>query len=96
MIVEQVLDDYARHLSVRRGLSDHTTRAYLGDIRALLGTLTPVRDAPTPPDDADDADDAARRTNGQGAGPHPGVRDVARAPGTTGAERTGPARVDLT
>ena len=37
MIVEQVLDDYARHLSVRRGLSDHTTRAYLGDIRALLG-----------------------------------------------------------
>ena len=96
MIVEQVLDDYARHLSVRRGLSDHTTRAYLGDIRALLGTLTPVRDAPTPPDDADDADDAARRTDGQGAGPHPGVRDVAPAPGTTGAERTGPARVDLT
>lgn len=44
--VEQVLDDYARHLAVRRGLSEHTTRAYLGDIRALLATLTPVQGEP--------------------------------------------------
>ncbi|MGH3349612.1 MAG: tyrosine recombinase XerC [Nocardioides sp.] len=31
-----VLGDYERHLSAERGLSDHTVRAYLGDIRSLL------------------------------------------------------------
>ena len=31
-----LLGDYERHLSAERGLSDHTVRAYLGDIRSLL------------------------------------------------------------
>jgi integrase/recombinase XerC len=34
-----VLVDYARYLDAERGLSVHTCRAYLGDIRALLGYL---------------------------------------------------------
>ena len=31
-----VLGDYERHLGAERGLSEHTVRAYLGDIRGLL------------------------------------------------------------
>ncbi|MFE6648765.1 tyrosine recombinase XerC [Nocardioides sp. NPDC057772] len=31
-----LLGDYERHLSAERGLSEHTVRAYLGDIRSLL------------------------------------------------------------
>ena len=31
-----VLGAYERHLGVERGLSDHTVRAYLGDVRSLL------------------------------------------------------------
>lgn len=32
-----VLEEYQRHLGVERNLSDHTVRAYVGDIRAMLG-----------------------------------------------------------
>jgi integrase/recombinase XerC len=32
-----LLAEYERHLSVERGLSEHTTRAYLGDVGDLLG-----------------------------------------------------------
>jgi integrase/recombinase XerC len=35
-----LLADYERHLAVERGLSGHTVRAYLGDIRDLLDHLT--------------------------------------------------------
>jgi len=31
-----VLDQYERHLSLERGLSEHTVRAYLGDVTSLL------------------------------------------------------------
>lgn len=34
---EQVLSEYARHLSAERNLSAHTLRAYEGDVRAMLG-----------------------------------------------------------
>nr|WP_154761676.1 tyrosine recombinase XerC [Amycolatopsis pithecellobii] len=34
-----LLDDYERHLSLERGLSAHTVRAYIGDIVSLLGFL---------------------------------------------------------
>ena len=35
-----VLADYERHLSCERNLSDHTVRAYLGDVRGLLDHAT--------------------------------------------------------
>lgn len=38
---ESLLDAFARHLSVQRGLSEHTVRAYLGDVGDLLRTLPP-------------------------------------------------------
>lgn len=36
-VAEAVLADYERHLGVERNLSEHTVRAYLGDVRAMLG-----------------------------------------------------------
>jgi integrase/recombinase XerC len=39
----EVLDDYARYLDVERGLSRHTTRAYLGDLRSMVDVLTRTR-----------------------------------------------------
>src|SRR5690349_19577331 len=35
--VRKLIDDYERHLSLERGLSAHTVRAYLGDVVSLLG-----------------------------------------------------------
>ncbi|WP_410661730.1 tyrosine recombinase XerC [Amycolatopsis sp. lyj-112] len=35
--VRKLIDDYDRHLTLERGLSAHTVRAYLGDVVALLG-----------------------------------------------------------
>jgi integrase/recombinase XerC len=37
--VEAVLADYERHLRLERNLSEHTVRAYLGDVVSLLGHL---------------------------------------------------------
>ncbi|RBM19974.1 recombinase XerC [Prauserella sp. PE36] len=34
-----LVDDYERHLRSERGLSDHTIRAYVGDVVSLLGFL---------------------------------------------------------
>jgi integrase/recombinase XerC len=34
-----LLDDYERHLRLERGLSEHTVRAYVGDVVSLLGFL---------------------------------------------------------
>jgi integrase/recombinase XerC len=39
--VEAVLADYERHLRLERNLSQHTVRAYLGDVVSLLGHLAP-------------------------------------------------------
>ena len=36
----QALSDYERHLRLERGLSEHTTRAYFGDVADLLAHLT--------------------------------------------------------
>jgi len=38
-----LLTDFARYLDAERGLSRHTSRAYLGDVRALLGYLRDSR-----------------------------------------------------
>ncbi len=35
--LDPILDAFARHLRSERGRSEHTTRAYLGDLRHLLG-----------------------------------------------------------
>lgn len=35
----ELLDEYERHLRLERGLSEHTVRAYVGDIVSLLGFL---------------------------------------------------------
>ena len=37
--VEELLAAFGRHLALQRGLSEHTVRGYLSDVRALLGTL---------------------------------------------------------
>ncbi|HET9140979.1 site-specific integrase, partial [Actinophytocola sp.] len=37
--VRHVVDEYERHLSLERGLSAHTVRAYIGDAVSLLGSL---------------------------------------------------------
>ncbi|WP_233160677.1 tyrosine recombinase XerC [Actinophytocola xanthii] len=37
--VQQVVADYERHLALERGLSEHTVRAYIGDVVSLLGFL---------------------------------------------------------
>lgn len=37
LLAADVLDDYARHLTAERGLSEHSVRAYLGDVQVLLG-----------------------------------------------------------
>src|SRR3954451_13338519 len=44
--VEAVLADYERHLRLERNLSEHTVRAYLGDVVSLLWHLA----ASTPSD----------------------------------------------
>ncbi len=36
-VVDEVVDDFARHLDLERSRSAHTQRAYLGDVRNLLG-----------------------------------------------------------
>ena len=36
---EAVLDDYAEHLALERGRSEHTRRAYLTDLRSLFTFL---------------------------------------------------------
>lgn len=39
VLAPSTLDDFARHLRVERGRSEHTLRAYLGDLRALAAFL---------------------------------------------------------
>ena len=49
--MQAALDGFARHLAVERGLSPHTVRAYLGDVRSLLERA--AGDAITAPDGLD-------------------------------------------
>ena len=49
--VDALLDAFGRHLDLQRGLSEHTVRAYLSDIRSLLATLP----APAGDDDGETA-----------------------------------------
>ena len=44
----ELLDAWTRHLSLRRGLSEHTVRAYAGDLEDLLGFLGVDPDESTP------------------------------------------------
>ena len=38
--MDVILDEFDEHLALERGRSDHTRRAYLGDLRSLFGFLT--------------------------------------------------------
>jgi integrase/recombinase XerC len=38
-VVEAVLEEFDEYLALQRGRSDHTRRAYLGDLRSLFGFL---------------------------------------------------------
>jgi integrase/recombinase XerC len=49
--MQAALDGFGRHLAAERGLSPHTVRAYLGDVRSLLEHA--ARDAITAPDGLD-------------------------------------------
>ncbi|MFC0432920.1 tyrosine recombinase XerC [Kutzneria buriramensis] len=66
--VEAVLADYERHLRLERNLSEHTVRAYLGDVVSLLGHLAP------PPNDAGTARTTTSRDM---VDSHNAVRDAA-------------------
>jgi integrase/recombinase XerC len=49
--MQAALDGFGRHLAAERGLSPHTVRAYLGDVRSLLEHA--ARDTITAPDGLD-------------------------------------------
>src|SRR5262245_54771369 len=49
--MQAALDGFGRHLAAERGLSPHTVRAYLGDVRSLLEHA--AGDAITAPDGLD-------------------------------------------
>lgn len=52
----RIVDAYERHLGVERALSQHTVRAYVGDVVSLIAHLHGVDGSPetvAPPDDAD-------------------------------------------
>src|SRR5215472_11010825 len=49
--MQAALDGFGRHLAAERGLSPHTVRAYLGDVRSLLEHA--AGDAITAPDRLD-------------------------------------------
>jgi integrase/recombinase XerC len=49
--MQAALDGFGRHLAAERGLSPHTVRAYLGDVRSLLEHA--AREAITAPDGLD-------------------------------------------
>jgi integrase/recombinase XerC len=93
--VEAVLADYERHLRLERNLSEHTVRAYLGDVVSLLGHL-----AASTPSDAGAGALAGDRATGDRANGDPvagdapvGDRDVDTAGDRTVGDRTADGRV---
>lgn len=66
--IDALLDDFGRHLGLQRGLSEHTVRGYLSDVRSLLRSLAP---------DGRPADDAAAEAAGDAA-PAPDGVDLTR------------------
>ena len=67
--MEAILDEFDEYLALERGRSDHTRRAYLGDLRSLFDFLAEAG--------------ARRRQNGQADPARPAV--VAGGPGLGGA-----------
>ncbi|WP_344867825.1 tyrosine recombinase XerC [Amycolatopsis ultiminotia] len=96
---QAVVTDYERHLSLERGLSPHTVRAYVGDIVSLLAFLT-AEEGDAPPRSLDDLDItqlrawlAGQRT--EGAGRTTLARRAAAARTFTAwAHRTGQLKAD--
>jgi integrase/recombinase XerC len=66
-----LVGEYERHLALERGLSEHTVRAYLGDVVSLLGFLHGVSD--------DDADGGDADGNGNGPADTTVIGDTANA-----------------
>jgi integrase/recombinase XerC len=58
-----IVDGFARHLTLERGLSAHTVRAYTGDVVSLLAHLVP----PEPPGDGQSEDEPPREVRASGA-----------------------------
>jgi integrase/recombinase XerC len=85
--VEAVLAEYERHLRLERNLSEHTVRAYLGDVVSLLGHLAPNSAAATdtprahklPAEATHTAEGAAHKLTG--GAPHSSVRKAAAEAG---------------
>ncbi|WP_127130705.1 tyrosine recombinase XerC [Georgenia sp. SYP-B2076] len=88
---DRLLEAFARFLTLQRGLSAHTVRAYLTDVGQLLDHVTAGRDTDAPDDDVEAAGDGGEAP-GDGAAP---TRDDAGAPGADDG-RDAAGAVDLT
>ncbi|MBK1786751.1 tyrosine recombinase XerC [Prauserella cavernicola] len=64
----RLVDDYERHLRSERGLSDHTIRAYVGDVVSLLGFLHGVGSEGADAAQADHTSDHGDRARSVAAG----------------------------
>ncbi|WP_253862474.1 tyrosine recombinase XerC [Prauserella halophila] len=72
--VAAVVDDYERHSAFERGLSDHTVRAYTGDVVSMLAFLHGIAAPGT--DDTDDTDGTGGTGGTYGAGGTGGTGDT--------------------
>ncbi|WP_253852976.1 tyrosine recombinase XerC [Prauserella alba] len=84
-----VVDDYERHLASERGLSEHTVRAYVGDVVSMLAFLHGLDGS----EDADSTDVVDSGAESDGAGFEGAESDGAAFDGADsgGARADGPA-----
>ena len=106
--MEELLDAFGRHLALQRGLSEHTVRGYLSDVRSLLATLdgaspatgdpaSAERGAGDPPRSGSSGTSGSSNPSGSGFG---GTSSSGGSPGSSGASGPGvppgTSSVDLT
>ncbi|MFD2079834.1 integrase/recombinase XerC [Actinopolymorpha cephalotaxi] len=89
---ESTLAAFARHLQSERDLSEHSVRAYLGDIRSLLDHVQSIR-GDTDDADLDGGESAGATAEDEAGGVHDGAAsdDAEAEPGPLG--QPGPAGV---